>query len=60
MWFMADDPGTFGIRCAEYCGLDHSKMIGKVDVVSYFDEKTNQQILCDADTGVKKSDGVSS
>ena len=27
MWFMADDPGTFDIRCAEYCGLDHSKMV---------------------------------
>ncbi len=57
MWFMADDPGTFDIRCAEYCGLDHSKMVGKVDVVSYIHEDTRQQVFCDADTGVKKTDG---
>ena len=36
MWFLPDDPGTYDIRCAEYCGMDHSKMIGKVDVVSPF------------------------
>ncbi len=57
MWFMADDPGTFDIRCAEYCGLDHSKMVGKVDVVSYIHEDTRQQVFCDADTGVKKTVG---
>ncbi len=57
MWFMADDPGTFDIRCAEYCGLDHSKMVGKVDVVSYIHEDTRQQVFCDEDTGVKKTGG---
>jgi cytochrome c oxidase subunit 2 len=57
MWFMADDPGTFDIRCAEYCGLDHSKMVGNVDVVSYIDEFTRQQVFCDEDTGVKKTGG---
>ena len=57
MWFMADDPGTFDIRCAEYCGLDHSKMVGNVDVVSYIDEFTRQQVFCDEDTGVKETGG---
>ena len=39
MWFLPDDPGTFNIRCAEYCGLDHSKMVGYVDVVSPYNEE---------------------
>ena len=50
----AYDPGTFNIRCAEYCGLDHSKMIGYVDVVSI----ENGIEYCDADTGVKKEGGA--
>ena len=54
MWFMADDPGTFNIRCAEYCGLDHSKMIGYVDVVSPIENGID---YCDVDTGVKKQGG---
>ena len=58
MWFMPDDPGTFNIRCAEYCGLDHSKMVGYVDVVSWFDEETREYQNCDADTGVKKEGGA--
>jgi heme/copper-type cytochrome/quinol oxidase subunit 2 len=55
MWFMADDPGTFDIRCAEYCGLDHSKMAGKIDVVSPIID--GKQMNCDADTGIAKSNG---
>ncbi|MBT6255478.1 MAG: hypothetical protein HOI85_05020, partial [Euryarchaeota archaeon] len=34
MTFFPDDAGTFPIRCAEYCGLDHSKMIGNIDIVA--------------------------
>ena len=55
MWFLPDDPGTFNIRCAEYCGLDHSKMIGYVDVVSPIE---NGIEYCDEDTGVKKQGGA--
>ncbi len=56
MWFLPDDPGTFDIRCAEYCGLDHSKMIGKIDVVApIIDGKMGS--YCDADTGISKSYG---
>ena len=54
MWFMPDDPGTFNIRCAEYCGLDHSKMIGYVDVVSPIENGID---YCDVDSGVKKQGG---
>jgi len=31
-WFNADKTGTFAIRCAEYCGTDHSVMGGQVIV----------------------------
>jgi cytochrome c oxidase subunit 2 len=29
-WFQATKPGRFRLYCAEYCGTDHSKMIGWV------------------------------
>jgi cytochrome c oxidase subunit 2 len=31
-WFQAIKPGRFRLYCAEYCGTDHSKMIGWVVV----------------------------
>ncbi len=34
VWFYADKKGEFDILCAEYCGLDHALMRGKVKVVS--------------------------
>ena len=49
MTFFPNDAGTFPIRCAEYCGLDHSKMIGNIDIVARdgkncdFDSWTNRQ-----------------
>ncbi len=33
-WFEAPNEGTYDLYCAEYCGSGHSKMIGKVKVVS--------------------------
>ena len=54
LYFMPDDAGTFPIRCAEYCGLQHSVMTGEVKVVA----RVNN--TCDADTGVKKSESDSS
>lgn len=32
-WFHTEAPGEFDIICAEYCGLDHSLMRGKIKVV---------------------------
>ena len=29
MWFEANQTGTYHLFCAEYCGKDHSEMIGK-------------------------------
>ncbi|HEX4098414.1 MAG TPA: cytochrome c oxidase subunit II [Caulobacteraceae bacterium] len=34
MWFNADRPGTYDLRCSQFCGLDHSEMIGRVMVLS--------------------------
>ena len=33
LWFTATKLGTFSLFCAEYCGLDHSKMGGTVVVM---------------------------
>ena len=54
LYFMPDDAGTFPIRCAEYCGLQHSIMTGEVKVVAR-DGQT-----CDIDSGVKKLNSDSS
>jgi len=33
MWFEATATGTFHLFCAEYCGTEHSRMIGSVTVM---------------------------
>jgi cytochrome c oxidase subunit 2 len=33
LWFTAYKTGRFQILCAEYCGLDHSRMRGEIEVV---------------------------
>ncbi len=33
LWFRADEPGEHVIYCAEYCGTNHSGMLGKVIVM---------------------------
>jgi len=33
MWFHTTNEGLFDIECAEYCGLNHSYMLGKVKIV---------------------------
>ena len=50
MYVFPDDAGTFPIRCAEYCGLQHSQMVGEVKVVA------EEGKTCDADVGIKKAD----
>ena len=49
MTFFPDDAGTFPIRCAEYCGLDHSKMIGNIDIVA------RDNATCEVDTKIQKT-----
>jgi len=36
-WFQASKTGTFHLFCAEYCGTDHSRMIGGIVVQSRAD-----------------------
>jgi len=33
LWFQADKPGVFPLYCAEYCGAEHSRMIGRLVVL---------------------------
>lgn len=33
VWFRSGDPGIFDIMCAEYCGIDHARMLAKLKVV---------------------------
>lgn len=33
LWFTANRPGTYALRCAEYCGTDHSGMVGRFIVM---------------------------
>jgi cytochrome c oxidase subunit 2 len=37
MWFEATQTGDYHLFCAEYCGTDHSRMIGRVTVMSQAD-----------------------
>src|ERR1700684_2252431 len=32
LWFTATRPGHYDLYCTQYCGLDHSKMVGEVVV----------------------------
>lgn len=36
-WFQANTPGVYNIECAEYCGVSHSRMLGKVQVLTQDD-----------------------
>jgi len=37
LWFNADRPGVYDLRCSQFCGMDHSLMIGRVFVLSQAD-----------------------
>ena len=37
LWFQATKPGKYDIHCAQYCGTDHSGMIGEVVVMEQAD-----------------------
>jgi cytochrome c oxidase subunit 2 len=44
VWFQATTPGTYHIFCTQYCGTNHSAMIGQVTVLSPDDyEKWTQE-----------------
>lgn len=37
LWFTATKPGEYPLFCSEYCGVEHSKMTGKVFAMSEVD-----------------------
>jgi cytochrome c oxidase subunit II len=37
LWFQATKPGRFHLFCGEYCGTDHSRMIGSIVVMERAD-----------------------
>jgi cytochrome c oxidase subunit 2 len=39
VWFEATTPGTYHLFCTQYCGTDHSEMIGDVVVMTPDDFK---------------------
>ena len=49
LWFNATKEGEYHLFCTEYCGTDHSRMIGTVTVMS---PERYQAWLAGADTGV--------
>lgn len=56
MWFRATKTGKFHVFCAEYCGTDHSRMIGTVYVQSPQDHQRwlsegSDQLVSMADKG---------
>lgn len=51
MWFIAEQLGEYDIFCAEYCGMQHSAMLSKVEVLNeqkyltwYGKEKTEEEL----------------
>jgi len=40
LWFRADKTGEFQLLCAEFCGTDHSRMIGRIVVMEPHDFET--------------------
>ncbi len=34
LWFLPDEPGSYDLFCTEYCGIGHSAMITKVEVMA--------------------------
>jgi cytochrome c oxidase subunit 2 len=40
LWFRATTPGTYHLFCAQFCGTDHSGMIGQVVVMNPADYQT--------------------
>jgi cytochrome c oxidase subunit 2 len=37
LWFNANRPGVYDLRCSQFCGMDHSLMVGRVFVMSQAD-----------------------
>lgn len=56
MWFQPTEVGEFYIECAEYCGLNHSRMLTKLVVMKDedFDKWYNTTVTKDSTNTIKK------
>ncbi len=52
LWFEANRPGTFRLFCAQYCGAEHSRMIGRVVVL---EARAFEEWLAGASSGAAQS-----
>lgn len=56
MWFESDKVGVYHLFCAEYCGKDHSEMIGKVHVMTQ--EAYDAWLMQDRNLPINKGTGL--
>lgn len=56
LWFQATEKGEYPIFCTEYCGKDHSMMLGKIKVVSQEEYQKWAQATADAQGGEPTAD----
>lgn len=62
MWFNTTKEGVWDIECAEYCGLNHSYMLGKVKVIpeNEFNEWVNKVDSTKIRDSLKTADSLKS
>ncbi len=66
LWFEATKPGTYHLFCAEYCGMNHSQMIGSIIVMDqtgfndWLSGNANQQTAAGAGQGLYQTLGCAS
>ena len=53
-WFKAEKPGSYEVRCAELCGLEHAHMTGFVDAVQPADYQSFLAAHAGASTALGK------
>ena len=58
VWFRAEELGSFDIACAEYCGLNHSYMYNKINVISEADFNKWLNTKSDSTAGIDSSKKV--
>ncbi len=65
LWFKANRAGTFRILCSEFCGTDHSKMVGiltimpPADYADWLEHSGSDQSLAEAGRALFSSYGCS-
>ncbi len=56
MWFEATKTGSYHLFCAEYCGTGHSRMIGRIEVLS--PSEFERWLSVSSDTGEPRLSGA--